>query len=114
MQYPCVPGKGYYGRGPIQLSSNFMYGECGDTLKLPLLSQPELVGSNSTVSFRTGLWFWMKSLRPVLKEGFGATIRAINGKECDGGNSGAVSARTGHYRDYCRQLGVDPGANINC
>lgn len=91
-----------------------MYGSCGVDLKLDLLGQPELVGSNSTISFWTGLWFWMNSVRPVLKEGFGATIRAINDKECAGGNSGAVSARTGYYRDYCRQLGVDPGANITC
>ncbi|KAJ0259269.1 Endochitinase [Hirschfeldia incana] len=113
-QYPCAPGKGYYGRGPIQLAWNYMYGACGADLKLDLLGQPELAGSNSTISFWTGLWFWMNSVRPVLREGFGATIRAINGMECAGGNSGAVSARAGYYRDYCRQLGVDPGANITC
>jgi len=113
-QYPCAPGKGYFGRGPIQLSWNYNYGACGQSLGLDLLRQPELVGSNPTVAFRTGLWFWMNSVRPVLNQGFGATIRAINGMECNGGNSGAVNARIGYYRDYCGQLGVDPGPNLSC
>jgi len=72
------------------------------------------VGSNPTVAFRKGLSFWINSVRPVLNQGFGATIRAINGMECNGGNSGAVKARIGYYRDYCRQLGVDPGHNLSC
>ncbi|KAJ0261876.1 hypothetical protein HA466_0049100 [Hirschfeldia incana] len=107
-QYPCAPGRGYYGRGPIQLSWNYNYGPCGQSLGLNLLGQPELVGSNPTVAFRTGLWFWMNSVRPVLNQGFGATIRAINGMECNGGNPGAVNARISYYRNYCGQLGVDP------
>ncbi|CAA7050494.1 unnamed protein product [Microthlaspi erraticum] len=113
-QYPCAPGKSYYGRGPFLLSWNFNYGPCGQSLGLDLLRQPELVSSNPIVAFRAALWFWMKSMRPVLNQGFGATIRAINSLECNGGNLGAVNARIGYYRDYCRQLGVDPGANITC
>ncbi|CAF1699629.1 unnamed protein product [Brassica oleracea var. botrytis] len=113
-QYPCSPGKGYYGRGPIQLSWNYNYGPCGRSLGLNLLGQPELVGSNPTVAFRTGLWFWMNSVRPVLNQGFGATIRAINGMECNRGNPDAVNARIRYYRNYCRQLGVDPGPNLGC
>ncbi|CAH2058163.1 unnamed protein product [Thlaspi arvense] len=113
-QYPCTPGKNYYGRGPVLLSWNFNYGPCGQSLGLDLLRQPELVSSNPIVSFRTALWFWMQSVRPVLNQGFGATIRAFNRLECDGGNSRAVNARIGYYSDYCRQLGVDPGTNITC
>ncbi|MGR9712597.1 chitinase, partial [Escherichia coli] len=50
-QYPCAPGKGYFGRGPIQLSWNYNYGACGQSLSLDLLRQPELVGSNPKVAF---------------------------------------------------------------
>ncbi|KFK34134.1 hypothetical protein AALP_AA5G105400 [Arabis alpina] len=100
-QRPCTPpGKSYFSRG--------------QSLSLDLLRQPELVGNNPTVAFRKGLTFWMNSVRPVLNQGFGATIKAINGMECKGGNSGAVNARIGYYRDYCRQLGVDPGTNLSC
>ncbi|CAH2059273.1 unnamed protein product [Thlaspi arvense] len=114
-QYPCAPGKTYYGRGPIQLSWNYNYAPCGQSLGLDLLRQPELVGSNPTVAFRTALWFWMNNVRPVLSQGFGATIRAINGKlECNGANTEKVNSRIKYYRDYCVQLGVDPGPNLSC
>ncbi|CAN8318248.1 unnamed protein product [Cochlearia groenlandica] len=113
-QYPCAPGKSYHGRGPVMLSWNFNYGPCGQSLVLDLLRQPELVSSNPVVSFRTALWFWMQNVRPVLNQGFGATVRAFNGLECDGGNIGAVNSRIGYYRDYCTQLGVDPGSNLTC
>ncbi|XP_010517937.1 PREDICTED: endochitinase At2g43580-like [Camelina sativa] len=113
-QYPCVPGKSYHGRGPFLLSWNFNYGPCGQFLGLDLLRQPELVSSNPIVAFRAALWFWMKSVRPVLNQGFGATVRAVSGLECDGRNVRGVNARVGYYRDYCGQLGVDPGSNITC
>ena len=66
------------------------------------------------MAFRTAMWFWMKSVRPVLNQGFGATIRAISSLECNGRNLGAVNARIRYYRDYCGQLGVDSGANVTC
>ncbi|KAF3537829.1 hypothetical protein F2Q69_00020013 [Brassica cretica] len=114
-QYPCAPGKTYYGRGPIQLSWNYNYGPCGQSLGLDLLRQPELVGSNPTVAFMTALWFWVNNVRPVLNQGFGATIRAINGKlECDGASPDKVNSRIRYYREYCAQLGVDPGPNLSC
>ncbi|XP_010526405.1 PREDICTED: basic endochitinase CHB4-like [Tarenaya hassleriana] len=114
-EFPCAPGKGYFGRGPIQLSWNYNYGACGRDLGLNLLAQPERVAQDPTIAFRTALWFWMRSVRPVLNQGFGATIRAINGAiECNGGNPGAVQARVRYYRDYCGRLGVDPGPNLTC
>ena len=51
----------------------------------------------------------------VLNQGFGATIRAINGDlECNGKSPDKVNARIRYYRDYCGQLGVDPGPNLSC
>ena len=46
MNYPPAPGKSYHGRGPIQLSWNYNYGQVSEFLygdKNVLLNQPELV-----------------------------------------------------------------------
>jgi predicted chitinase len=62
--YPCAPGKTYHGRGPIQLSWNYNYGLAGDALGLPLLADPDLVTSNGTIAFKTGVWFWSTPQAP--------------------------------------------------
>ncbi|KAJ6744919.1 ENDOCHITINASE EP3-LIKE [Salix purpurea] len=113
-QYPCVPGKKYHGRGPIQLSWNYNYGPAGNSNSFDGLNDPDIVSRDAVVSFKTALWFWMNRVRPVVSQGFGATIRAINGNECNGGNSGAVQARVRYYRDYCGQLGVSTENNLSC
>ncbi|CAN8232540.1 unnamed protein product [Cochlearia groenlandica] len=95
------PVKGYFGSG--------------QRLSIDLLHQPaEHVGSNPTEGFKTSMFFWMNSVRPVLNQGFGATIKTINEMECKGGDSGAVNERIRYYREYCGQLGVDPGSNLSC
>ncbi|XP_054813128.1 endochitinase PR4-like [Prosopis cineraria] len=114
-QYPCAPNKGYYGRGPIQLSWNFNYGPAGESNGFDGLNAPETVANNAVVSFKTALWYWMQHVRPVVSQGFGATIRAINGRlECDGANPTTVQARVNYYTQYCSQLGVAPGDNLTC
>ncbi|CAJ1933379.1 unnamed protein product [Sphenostylis stenocarpa] len=114
-EFPCVPNKGYYGRGPIQLSWNFNYGPAGQNIGFDGLNAPETVANDPVVSFKTALWYWMEFVRPVLDQGFGATIRAINGRvECNGGNPITVRARVRYYIQYCSQLGVDPGENLYC
>uniref|UniRef100_A0A7N2MT88 chitinase n=1 Tax=Quercus lobata TaxID=97700 RepID=A0A7N2MT88_QUELO len=114
-QYPCNPNKKYFGRGPLQLTWNYNYGAAGTSIGIDLLNSPETVATDVTVSFKTALWFWMTNVRPVVSQGFGATIRAINGAiECNGGNSGAVQARVQYYTQYCNQLGVAPGDNLTC
>ncbi|KAL5990901.1 hypothetical protein ACLOJK_011806 [Asimina triloba] len=114
-QYPCVPGKGYYGRGPIQLSWNYNYGAAGKDLGFDGLGNPEIVATDPNVSFKTALWFWMNNVHSVVNQGFGATIRRINGAiECDGKRPDLVNARVGYYRDYCGQFGVAPGDNLTC
>ncbi|CAL8992959.1 unnamed protein product [Prunus brigantina] len=114
-QYPCKPNKGYYGRGPIQLSWNFNYGPAGENIGFDGLNSPETVANDPIIAFKTALWYWMTHVRPVIGEGFGATIRAINGAlECDGGNPATVQKRVEYFTEYCNQLGVAPGDNLTC
>ncbi|KAL5731335.1 chitinase [Ranunculus cassubicifolius] len=115
-QYPCVAGKEYYGRGPLQLSWNYNYGAAGRSIGFDGLNAPETVATNPVISFRTALWFWMNNVHSVITsgQGFGLTIRAINGMECDGGNTATVTSRVRYYTDFCNQLGVSPGDNLTC
>uniref|UniRef100_A0A0C9S6Z8 TSA: Wollemia nobilis Ref_Wollemi_Transcript_14098_1042 transcribed RNA sequence n=1 Tax=Wollemia nobilis TaxID=56998 RepID=A0A0C9S6Z8_9CONI len=117
-KYPCVSGKKYYGRGPLQLSWNYNYGAAGDYIKFNGLQNPELVATNSIISFKTAVWFWMVNSNChsaiTSGKGFGATIKAINSMECNGGNPSEVSSRVNYYRKFCKQLNVDPGSNLRC
>lgn len=115
-QYPCNPNKQYYGRGPIQISWNYNYGPAGESIGFDGLNAPETVANDPVISFRTAFWFWMNNVHSLIisGQGFGATIRAINGGECGDGNSAAVNARVGYYTQYCNQLGVSPEDNLSC
>jgi chitinase len=113
-QYPCVPNKGYYGRGPIQLTWNYNYGPAGQAIGFDGLNAPETVANDATVSFKTALWYWMQNVHSVVTQGFGPTIRAVNSIECGGGSPDKVQARINYYKQYCSQLGVSPGANLYC
>ncbi|KAH9615493.1 hypothetical protein KSS87_020946 [Heliosperma pusillum] len=114
-QYPCNPNKKYYGRGPLQLSWNYNYGAAGQSIGFDGLNAPETVANDVVTSFKTALWFWMNNVHSVLNQGFGATIRAINGAvECNGGNPGEVNDRIQLYQQYCGVFGVDPGQNLSC
>ncbi|XP_055834108.1 endochitinase EP3 [Solanum dulcamara] len=116
-EYPCVSGKNYYGRGPIQLSWNFNYGPAGKSIGFDGLNDPDIVGRDGVISFKTALWYWMNNCHSLITsgQGFGPTIRAINGQiECDGGNPQTVARRVEYYTQYCQQLGVDTGDNLTC
>ncbi|KAI8003157.1 Endochitinase EP3 [Camellia lanceoleosa] len=113
-QYPCAPNKNYYGRGPLQLTWNYNYGPAGQSIGFDGLNNPETVATDSVVSFKTALWFWMNNVHNVINSGFGATIKAINSGECNGNRPDAVNARVKYYTDYCNQLGVAPGNNLQC
>ncbi|KAL4582770.1 hypothetical protein LXL04_007329 [Taraxacum kok-saghyz] len=112
-EYPCAPNKGYYGRGPLQISWNYNYGSAGRSLGFDGLGNPDAVANDPMISFKTALWFWMGNVHSDFAsgKGFGATIRAINGGECNGGNGDAVRSRVNYYTDYCRQFGVSTGGN---
>ncbi|XP_057771337.1 chitinase 6-like [Salvia miltiorrhiza] len=115
-KWPCAANKRYYGRGPLQLTWNYNYGEAGEAIGFNGLSNPEIVATDPLISFKASLWFWQQnSHNPFVSgKGFGATIRAINSIECNGGNAGQVASRVNYYKDYCNQLRVDPGANLQC
>ncbi|CAO2208109.1 unnamed protein product [Urochloa humidicola] len=78
-QWPCYPGQGYYGRGPLQLSRNFNYGPAGRNIGFDGLRDPEVVAQDPVVSFKSALSYWMANMHGVMPQGFGATIRTING-----------------------------------
>lgn len=123
--YGCPAGQAaYYGRGPIQLSWNFNYKAAGDALGIDLLGNPYLVEQNSSVAWKTALWYWNTQTGPgtmtphdamVNQRGFGETIRSINGSlECNGGNPGQVQSRVDAYQRFTGVLGTDPGGNLYC
>lgn len=134
--YPCIPGRTYQGRGPLQLSWNYNYGAVGTALGVDLLSNPDLVKTNGDISFQTALWFWMtpQSPKPSSHEvmsggwqpsvedwnrgrtpGFGMTVNIINGgRECSIPTTPQVSNRVNFYQRFTQMLGVDMGENIYC
>ena len=135
-QYPCAAGKKYYGRGPIQLSYNYNYGQAGAALGVDLLNNPDLVATDPVVSFKTALWFWMTAQAPKpschdvmtgqfqpstadlaagRKAGFGLTINIINGGvECNQPTPAQVTDRVGFYQRYCQIFGIAPGSELYC
>jgi predicted chitinase len=122
--YGCPAGQSaYHGRGPIQLSWNFNYKAAGDALGVDLLHQPDLVATSSSVSWQTGLWYWMTGTGNagttshnalVNGNGFGTTIRAINSIECNGGNPAEMQDRVNLYNQFVGILGVGAGGNLTC
>ncbi|XP_057815566.2 endochitinase 4-like [Cryptomeria japonica] len=117
-QYPCTPGKSYHGRGRLQLSWNYNYGVAENYIQFDGLNNPEIVGTGSTISFKTAVWFGMVNSNChtaiTSGQGFGATIRAINSMESDGGSDATVSSRVNYFQKFCQQLNVDPGSNLRC
>ncbi|WP_028801014.1 glycoside hydrolase family 19 protein [Streptomyces sp. 142MFCol3.1] len=123
--YGCPAGQSaYYGRGPIQLSWNFNYKAAGDALGIDLLHNPNLVQTDASVAWKTGLWYWNTQSGPgtmtphnamVNSAGFGQTIRSINGSlECDGKNPAQVQSRVDAYQRFVQILGTSAGANLYC
>ncbi|KAK9948277.1 hypothetical protein M0R45_003861 [Rubus argutus] len=135
-QYPCAPGKKYYGRGPIQLTHNYNYGQAGKAIKADLINNPDLVATDPVVAFKTAIWFWMtpQSNKPSSHNvitgrwnpsapdksagrvpGYGVITNIINGGlECGHGVDNRVASRIGFYKRYSNLLGVSPGGNLDC
>ncbi|GKV45157.1 hypothetical protein SLEP1_g52267 [Rubroshorea leprosula] len=136
-QWPCAPGKKYYGRGPFQISYNYNYGPAGMHINQDLLNDPDAVTRDPLIAFQTALWFWMtpRSPNPSCHDvitgkwrpsatdtsdgrvpGYGAITNLINGAiECgELGSKAQVADRIGFYKRYCDLLQVDYGNNLDC
>ncbi|KAH7848331.1 hypothetical protein Vadar_001410 [Vaccinium darrowii] len=135
-QYPCAPGKKYYGRGPIQISHNYNYGPAGKAIGRDLLANPDLVATDPTISFKTALWFWMtpQSPKPSSHDvitgqwtpspadsaagrvpGYGVITNIINGgEECGKGSDPKQVDRIGFYKRYSDIMQVPYGNNLDC
>ncbi|KAL4274462.1 hypothetical protein AHAS_Ahas20G0009600 [Arachis hypogaea] len=135
-EWPCAPGKQYYGRGPIQISYNFNYGPAGRAIGVDLLNNPDLVAQNAIISFKTAIWFWMtpQGKKPSSHDvitgrwtpsdadraagrvpGYGVITNIINGGvECGHGWDARVEDRIGFYKRYCGIFGVSTGDNLDC
>jgi chitinase len=126
--YPCAPGQTYIGRGPLQISWNYNYGAASQFLGLgnQLLTSPGMVVANGGITWKTSVFVWMawkntgSNVKKVgshfrfLSEGFGATIRAINGAlECP--TSPAANNRIAAYKAFCAAIGVTGcDQNLTC
>ncbi|KAG2606942.1 chitinase 1-like [Panicum virgatum] len=137
-RWPCVAGKQYYGRGPIQLTWNDNYGRAGEGIGggLDLVNHPEPVANNTLLSFETAIWFWMtpQSPKPSCHDvmtgqwsppsadvatgrlpGYGLTTNIINGNQCGPGSSHYLDDNAvGFYKHFCDKLGVSYGENLDC
>lgn len=118
--YPPNPAKGYYGRGPIQLSWNYNYGQLSKFLYNDvsvLLDNPDLVQQDGVLALKSAIWFWMMPQCPkpschqamheewipqsgaysatkMYKNGFAHTNNIINGGlECRSSSSAAFTQK---------------------
>ncbi|XP_010555448.2 PREDICTED: endochitinase CH25 [Tarenaya hassleriana] len=134
--WPCAPGKRYYGRGPMQLTWNYNYGQCGRDIGVDLLNNPDLVANDAVIAFKAAIWFWMTPQSPKPSchavivgqwtpsgadqaagrvPGYGVITNIINGGlECGHGQDNRVADRIGFYQRYCSILGASPGPNLDC
>lgn len=141
--YPPAAGKSYHGRGPIQLSWNYNYGQVSEFLfgdKFVLLNEPEQVLQSGALAFQTAIWFWMTPQNPKPSAhdvmvgnwtpscfdeernrtaGLGMTVNIINGAlECGSGTENSkVVHRIGHFERHSgilnTSLDLDGGNTCN-
>jgi chitinase len=123
----CVPGKRYYGRGPIQLSWNYNYCAASKAIfgnEEVLRQDPDRVAREPKIAWATAIWFWMTQTGAgtmtchnaiVNNAGFGETIRTINGGlECGGRNPGQVQSRISNFQNISATLSCSTGSNLGC
>jgi hypothetical protein len=119
-EYPPNPAVGYYGRGPIQLSWNYNYGQLSKFLFNDvniLLDNPNAIQEDGVLAFKSAIWFWMMPQCPkpschqvmhelwepeageytsekMYKNGFAHTNNIINGAlECRSASTADFTAK---------------------
>jgi hypothetical protein len=119
-EYPPNASKGYYGRGPIQLSWNYNYGQFSKFIfndKNVLINNPDTIQKDGVLAFKSAIWFWMMpqcpkpschqvlhnlwlpatgeySANKMYNNGFAHTNNIINGGlECRTSSSAAFTAK---------------------
>lgn len=137
-KYPPEPGQFYHGRGPLQISWNYNYGQFSEVYlkdKNILLKDPGLLIRDPVISFASALWFWTTPQYPKPSchdimyglwkpnaldtaggrtPGFGAVVNVINGGiECNAALA-TTQFRYGYYLYFCKYFQVDPGPYITC
>jgi basic endochitinase B len=137
--YVCAAGQSYHGRGPLQLSWNYNYGQAAVALGQNLLADPGLVSRDQAIAWQSALWFWMTPQGPKPSahdaitgrytpssddlaagraDGFGLTTDILNGGiEC--GTYGSPTAqdadRVALFQSYAQLLGAsDLGGPVSC
>lgn len=133
IDYQPAAGKCYYGRGPIQISYFYNYGNFSEFLynNTSLVSNPDLLEQDGELAFLSAIWFWMTPQCPkpschqvmqeiydesatsyskakMSKKGFLHTVNIINGSvECHDGSwdSAKPLLRSKLYRYYMSLIG---------
>ncbi len=138
IKYPPVAGQSYHGRGPLQISWNYNYGQFSEMYfhdKEKLLKDPGLINRDPVTCFASAIWFWTmpqfpkpschdiithhwmpteKDIASGRVPGFGTVVNVINGGiECNKGEE-AAKYRYGYYRYFCNYFKIDPGPNADC
>ncbi len=138
-KYAPVKNISYHGRGPIQLSWNYNYGQFSELYfgnKDTLLLHPQILTENAIVSFASAIWFWTTAQLPKPSchdiicnkwqptaadsaanrlPGFGAIINVINGGvECGNKQNEKTTYRYNYYLYFCKYFKVNPGNNVTC
>ena len=139
INYLPVAGQSYHGRGPLQISWNYNYGQFSQAWfhnKDSLLRNPSLLTLDPVISFASALWFWTSAQPPkpschdimcnkwvptakdsISKRlpGFGSVVNIINGGlECGTNQSKNAKYRYGYYLYFCRYFKITPGNNTEC
>ena len=132
-EFPPNANVGYYGRGPIQLSWNYNYGQFSKFIyndKNILLNYPDSIQENGVLAFKSAIWFWMMPQCPkpschqvmhdqwlhdsaysanrMYYKGFAHTNNIINGGlECRTNSSSAFTEKVGLRSElYKYYLGI--------
>jgi len=131
IDYQPAAGKCYYGRGPIQISYFYNYGNFSDFYfnDKTLINNPDLLEQDGELALLSAIWFWMTPQCPkpschqvmqeiydesatsyssakMSKKGFLHTVNIINGDvECRGANAKPL-LRSKLYKYYMSLVGL--------